>query len=171
MDTNEAIELSQRIDTGLDHALLLNVKTDWYVLDCLDITKAEASKMVRQINGTHVGRAVYWKTYQRQHKLNQLILISDKEAATLAMLFADGHLLRKLTIGELREARNVVDIPWLPPIKGYLKIREHNKKLSTSKNTLRMTMYEMQWLGHADIVQKLSELSTLIESKERPLPF
>jgi hypothetical protein len=169
VEIEEATKLSQHVSLDNSGSLLLEVKTDWYILDYSGMTKKAADKMVDQLNGRHAGRAIRWKTYQWQYKLHHLILIADDEAATLARMFADGHNLRKLTIGELREARNVVDIPWLPPIKGYLDIRAHNSRLSQFIGRLDLA-WEMQRMGHEDLAERMQELRELIKSKLKPLP-
>jgi hypothetical protein len=144
MEDAEAIHLSEAIGKTSYHVdLLSQVRTSNY----LAITrgpKSVVNPMLAQLNRT---KAVYWRNNRVNRVEYQKVIIMDQATAALAMMFGDLHEIRHLTISELALARNEIDIPWLPSIKGYIKDREHNATLERLLEGLRKASWGARDLG------------------------
>lgn len=164
MITDEVSRLSEIALIG-DRMELGGLTTDNYILTCALISVAEAKKLVHQINGIKPNEAIFWKTQKLNNIKRQKIIIRSDLGSCFGKLSVPEHDLRKITLGELGLARNTVDIPWLPSIKGYINSYRRNGKLLKIAEVVDVWLNDPEITVDNDIDDHLTGLLNMTNSK------
>jgi len=164
MDIQEAVHLSQSIGlNGSTDITLSSVMTDFYIL----IARGNRTSLRPITRNMPPGTWTYWRSNQIDKVEYQKVVVHDMHTAALARVFADGQEVRKLTVGELAQARNEIDLPGMPSIKGYIQDRAWNDEVADILTHLHGAHWRARTLQVDGLVDAICACGTLAQSLQR----
>lgn len=166
MDMDEAIRLSEARDLNIGNGTTFaTVKTPMNIL-IFTGKKSELNAIIGQFDPQSY---VYWRSNQVKGKDVHRVILKDGKAATYARMFSDGEV-RHLTIGELAEARNEIDVPWLPSNKKFLDDRDHDGQIAKVAQYIGNARFALEMSGHPDMAEEMSAVIVAVNSLKRRRP-
>lgn len=156
MDMEEAVRLAEAGDNG---ATLDSVKTSMAIF--LFVGKKSAlNPIMAQFDK---GAFVYWRSNQVKGQETHRVILKEQKAAVYARMFGNGEV-RPLTVGELADARNEIDVPWLPSNLGLQDDLDHDQRIRQAARHIRSASMQLRWSGHANVSSDLSAAAERVES-------
>ena len=164
MDFDEAVALSEAEDLAFHPPnTLAKVKTSMFML----AFTGKKSELNRVMSNLPPDSHIYWRSNKVGGKDVHRVILKDDTAAMFARMFGEENPVTRLTVGELAEARNVLDIPWLPANRGFLTDRIHDGQVRRARIAVESAQH-MSWEDQASDTRKaLSELSEKLRAMLR----
>lgn len=161
MDFGEAVALSEAEDlTFSPPNTLAKVKTSMFVL-AFTGKKSEVNIVMSSLPPEG---HVYWRSNKVGGTDVHRVILKDDKAATFARMFGDGHPVARLTVGELAEARNEIDVPWLPANRGFLIDRAHDRELRTVRDTISRAGWMLRNEEAGELRSALKDVSEQVKA-------
>lgn len=156
MDFQEAVALSEAEDLTINPPnTLAKVKTSMFVLRFTG-KKSEVNRVMANLPSDGY---VYWRSNKEIGKDIHRVLLKDDTAATLARMFGADNPVTRLTVGELAEARNEIDVPWLPSNRGFLVDRAHDEHVRKARRAVQSALWGLPTDQRRDVQTMLEKLS------------
>ena len=163
MDLDEAVRLSEAPDLKRsNHDTFSTVKTSMRIL-IFTGKKSELNGVMRQFD---VDSYVYWRSNQVKGQDTHRVILRDQKAATYARMFSEGEV-RELTVGELADARNEIDVPWLPSNRGFLNDRAYDEQIMEAAQRISSARSTLRWIGLEDLAEELSSMANRVKGLRR----
>lgn len=156
MDFEEAVVLSEAEDLKLNPPnTLAKVKTSMFVLTFTGKKSALNAIMASLPPEGHV----YWRHNKVGGKDVHRVLLKDATAATFARMFGNDNPVASLSVGDLAEARNEIDVPWLPANRGFLVDRTHDAHVRKARGAVQSALWMLSTELRHDVRKMLEQLS------------
>lgn len=167
MDLSDAVALSEATDlTTSPTNTLAKLKTPMFLL-AFTGKKSELNHIMANLPADGY---VYWRSNQVGGKDVHRVILKDDMAAAIARMFGEDNPVQPLTVGELAEIRNILDIPWLPANKGFLTDRAHDELIRTVRQWISNTRWRLAAVGAKNTQTLLEDVSEqLLAEIRRPL--
>ncbi len=168
MDFEEAVALSEAEDLSLGTATTLaNVKTPMFLLTFTG-KKSEVNIVMSSLPP---GGFIYWRHNKVGGKDVHRVILKDDTAATYARMFGQDNPVTRLTVGGLAEARNEIDVPWLPSNRNFLIDRAHDRELRIARQTINQAVWMLRNKGAEELGNALEDVSEQVKGMlRRPRP-
>lgn len=161
MDFEEAVALSEAEDLSISPAnTLAKVKTTMFLLTFTG-KKSEVNIVMSSLPpDCHI----YWRHNKVGGKDVHRVLLKDDTAATYARMFGADNPVTRLTVGELAEARNEIDVPWLPANRNFLTDRAHDGELRKVRAAISTANWMLRSRGVDDLRDALEDVSEQVKA-------
>lgn len=164
MDFEEAVALSEAEDlTFSPPNTLAKVKTSMFLLRFTG-KKSEVNRVMANLPSDGY---VYWRSNKESGKDVHRVLLKDDTAATYARMFGADNPVTRLTVGELAEARNEIDVPWLTANRHFLIDRAHDGELRKVRAAISTAAWMLRSHGVDDLRDALEEVSDQVKAMLR----
>jgi hypothetical protein len=156
MDMEEAVRLSEAEDLNFSPTCTLaTVNTSMFLL----LFTGKKSELNLVMANLPTDKFVYWRSNKVSGKDVHRVILKDAAAGVHARMFGEENPVRKLTVGELADARNVLDIPWLTANRGFLSDRIHDQYVRHARGVIHGARHMMSDDQPSDTVKALDDLS------------
>lgn len=156
MEMEEAVRLSEAEDLNFTPTCTLaTVDTSMFLL----LFTGKKSELNRVMANLPPDSRTFWRSNKVGGEDVHRVILKDKEAGVLARMFGEGNPVRNLTVGELADARNVLNIPWLPYNKGFLTDRIYDQQIRRARGVIHSTRHMMSADQPSETLKALDDLS------------
>lgn len=156
MDMEEAVRLSEAEDLDFTPTCTLaTVETSMFLL----LFTGKKSELNLVMANLPTGGFVYWRSNKVSGKDVHRVILENAAAGLHALMFGEENPVRNLTVGELADARNVLNIPWLPSNKGFLTDRIHDQEIRRARGVIHRTRHMMSDDQPSETLNALDDLS------------
>jgi len=164
MDFEEAVALSEADDLSLSPAnTLAKVRTTMFLLTFT----GKKSEVNIVMNSLPPGGFIYWRHNKVGGKDVHRVILKDDTAATYARMFGQDNPVTRLTVGDLAEARNEIDVPWLPSNRNFLIDRAHDAELRKVCGSIRTAGWMLRSKDAKELSGRLEELADQVKAMLR----
>lgn len=164
MEFEEAVALSEAEDlTFSPPNTLAKVKTSMFVLTFTG-KKSEVNIVMSSLPPDG---HIYWRHNKVGGNDVHRVLLKDDKAATYARMFGADNPVTRLTVGDLAEARNEIDVPWLPANQNFLIDRAHDGELRKVRAAISTAIWMLRSHGVDDLRDALEAVSDQVKAMLR----